>query len=179
MAVLFEYLTTVTVPKLSGQRKISDLGRLSRLELDPYFKKLNDLKRAGADTPESRLDVLGITGSGTLREIYAALPGDVENSWLTEDQVLKFCEDFPHFLSSYDYNFFPLKGDYLQRATMVNMFMAMVLIVTGRVEVKVLPFTDEQTWYSPRARCRLIVAGIPDSKSYQAKNSRVLETAAG
>jgi len=54
------------------------------------------INKPGLATPETPVQVHEIIGDGTFLDIFQALPGTWDQKWLSQDQVIEFCERLPH-----------------------------------------------------------------------------------
>lgn len=177
MGTFFSYITTVSGGEPLGQRRIIDASRIFRFDIDSDFQRFDLVKSAGRQTSKVSLDVLGIRGTGTFDSIFAALPGEGEVRLVTQEEVVWFCGEFPHFLVSKDYNFFPIKQNYDLPPTPDNLFMVMVLQGLDGLIANIRPFTDQTIWRAGNHNRRLIVSAVPDHRFYEEVLCRETEEA--
>lgn len=87
----------IVLRALDGRRFISGAKKTFASYIDGRFEDLQ-MDKPGVETPETIVRVHEIEGTSTLRGIFSALPGVWEQKWLTQDQVIEFCEKHPRWI---------------------------------------------------------------------------------
>jgi hypothetical protein len=68
--------------------------------------------KTGIATPETYVQVREMTGGETVWDMFEALPGDWNHRWVSQNQVIEFCENLSPWLSAARYGtFFLIKKD--------------------------------------------------------------------
>lgn len=89
---------TMILRALNGRRCIARARETFKFHIDHNFKDWG-LDKEGIATPETEVQVHEMEGNGTFQDIFGALPGAWEEKWLSQDQVIEFCECHRHWLT--------------------------------------------------------------------------------
>jgi len=96
---------------LAGGRLIYNAAGTFKSFIDSDFVKWG-IDKPGIATPETILQVHEMIGDGKLMDIFCSLPGAWNQKWVSQDQVIEFCETLPEWLRQEGYaTFFLIKKD--------------------------------------------------------------------
>jgi len=99
------------VPASDGNRLICDAETTFWSGIDEDFVKWG-VNKPGVPTFDSLAQVYEIIGNGTFMDIFQALPGCWNHKWISQNQLIDFCENFASWLRQDGYaNFFLIKRD--------------------------------------------------------------------
>lgn len=101
----------LSLKSLDGNRLICNSKDTFQAGINSNFVSWG-INNAGIATPESLVQVHEMIGSGKFMDIFNALPGIWDEKWLSQDQIIEFCETFPDWLRpSGDATMFLVKKD--------------------------------------------------------------------
>lgn len=80
---------------LDGSRRICDAKKLFALFINDNFRNY----KGGLLTSEVPVQVYQVCGEGTFMDIFLSIPGSWEEKFLSQNQVIDFCESFPDWLN--------------------------------------------------------------------------------
>lgn len=102
---------TLALKALDGKRLIYNSMKTFKASVDPNFKKWN-LNKTGMATPETLVQVSEMVGDGTFMKIFSSLPGIWKQKWVSQNQVIEFCETLSNWLRHDEYDtMFLIKKD--------------------------------------------------------------------
>jgi len=87
---------------LDGSRLIYKAKKTFKSHIDSDFVGWG-LNKSGIATPETPIQVHEMTGDGTFINIFSSLSGNWNQKWLSQDQVIEFCETLPTWLRQDEY----------------------------------------------------------------------------
>ena len=82
---------------LDGSRLIYQAKKTFKSFIDSDFINWG-LNKSGIATLEIPVKVDEIIGDGTFMNIFSSLPGTWNQKWLSQNQIIEFCETLPHWL---------------------------------------------------------------------------------
>ena len=82
---------------LDGSRLICNAKDTFKSGIDSNFVGWS-INNAGVATPETLMQVHEMIGDGRLIGIFKALPGNWNQKWSSQNQIIEFCETFPDWL---------------------------------------------------------------------------------
>lgn len=88
----------LAIRALDGSRIISEAKKVFKVYIDEDFVDLG-INKLGIATPETPLNIHEITTNVTFLHIFHSLPGTWDQKWLSQSQVIEFCESMPGYLS--------------------------------------------------------------------------------
>ena len=80
-----------------GSRLIYQSGETFTSFLDPKFVALG-LNKKGITTTETKIQIYEIAHSGDFIDIFKSLPGIWNQKWLSQNQIIDFCEQLSKYL---------------------------------------------------------------------------------
>lgn len=96
--------------ELKGSRYIIKSRETFKSYIDPDFEKLGN--RNGAATPKTLIQVHEMVANGTVMDMFGSIPGTWEEKWLSQDQVVEFCQSLYPWLRQDGYGtFFLIRKD--------------------------------------------------------------------
>ncbi len=90
---------SLSLNALNGQRLIYNSKKTFPSFIDDDFKHWN-LNKKGVATPKTIIEVHQIMQDSTFMEIFSALPGTWNQKWLSQNQIIEFCEELSNCLST-------------------------------------------------------------------------------
>lgn len=88
---------SLPIKALDGTRLIYQTDDLFKNYIDPAFFK-PPLNKAGIPTLETLVQAGEALAEKKLLEIFSSLPARWEDKWLSQNQIIEFCEKFPEWL---------------------------------------------------------------------------------
>jgi len=88
---------SLTLKALKGKRLIYNSKRTFKSFIDQNFVNWN-MNKKGIATPETSVQVHEMVQNGTFMDIFRTLPGTWNQKWLSQDQIIEFCETLPNWL---------------------------------------------------------------------------------
>lgn len=102
---------SLVLKALDGKRLICKSGKTFRSGIDGDFVKWG-IAKPGIATPATPAQVHEMVGNGTFMDIFRSLPGTWNQKWLSQNQVIEFCETLPDWLrQNGNATFFLVKKD--------------------------------------------------------------------
>jgi len=103
--------STLTLKALRGKRLIYKAK--NTFKSFPVADFVNwGINKPDIATPETTINVHEMVANGTFLDIFRSLPGTWNQKWLSQDQVIEFCESLPDWLrQSGNATFFLIKKD--------------------------------------------------------------------
>jgi len=98
---------TIRLKALDGTRLIYKARETFKGHIDSDFKNWG-LAKKGVATPETLIQIHEMVGDGTFMDIFRSLPGTWNQKWLSQDQLIEFCQSFPDWLRPDGYGTFVL-----------------------------------------------------------------------
>jgi hypothetical protein len=96
---------------LDGSRLIYEAKKTFKSFLDNDFVNWG-INNPGIATPKTLIQVREMIGDGKFMDIFRALPGTWNQKWVSQNQVIEFCETLPEWLRQEVYaTFFLIKKD--------------------------------------------------------------------
>lgn len=96
---------------LDGSRRICKSKKTFKSFIDGDFENWG-INKKGVATPETPVQVHEMVGDGTFVDIFRSLPGTWNQKWVSQDQVIEFCESLPDWLRQEGYGtFFLVRKD--------------------------------------------------------------------
>lgn len=96
---------------LDGKLHIYQARNIFNAYLDPDFEQ-ESLVNSGIATPSTPVDVNEIVEDAKLKEFFIALPGNWNQKWFSQNQVIEFCREHYGWLGrNRKQNFFLIKKD--------------------------------------------------------------------
>lgn len=89
---------TLTIKALDGQRLIYNSEKTFKSYIDPNFVDWN-LNKTGVATLETPVQVHEMVDNGTFMDIFSPMPGNWNQKWLSQNQVIDFCETMSNWLT--------------------------------------------------------------------------------
>lgn len=139
--------TELKLKALDGNRLISKQGKA----FIPYFNELWEINKLGVATSETPILVHEIVGDGTFMDIFSSVPGIWAEKWLSQDQVIEFCESLPDWLFQEGYGtFFLIKKKENKPIDETkpeeNLAVVYVYVFSGDLYVRVYRLEDGSVW---------------------------------
>lgn len=100
----------LTIEALDGSRFICQSKKTFKSFIDEHFVGWG-INKPGVATPRTPVQVREIVGDGTFMEIFRALPGTWNQKWVSQDQVIYFCERLSCWLQKKQATRFLIKKD--------------------------------------------------------------------
>ena len=99
----------IKIKALAGQRLICQSPEVFNISIDSWFNHYG-INKPGVATPETEVMVHRTFGDATSRKFFDSLPGTWNQKWLSQDQVIEFCQ---HRMKGNHHNtsFFLVKKD--------------------------------------------------------------------
>ena len=143
--------------------KDSDGSRLIYNAKDTFKSGIdNDFVRWGINNPgiataKTPVQVCEIVQDGTFMDIFSALPGTWSQKWLSQDQVIEFCETLPEWLRQENYaTFFLVKKDEKEpideNNPQDNLVVVYVFVYSDGLSVCVRRLEYDRVWYGEYRR---------------------------
>lgn len=141
---------TLALKALDGKRLIYNSKKTFKSYIDPNFKKWN-LNKTGMATPETLVQVSEMVGDGTFMKIFSSLPGTWNQKWVSQNQVIEFCETLSNWLRHDEYTtIFLIKKDEgkpIEEANpQDNLVVVYVLVDSDGLRVYVRRFEYDYVW---------------------------------
>lgn len=153
-----KHLTTIQLPKLSGNKVIADSTIFSYIDSDFRNWKADE---KGKPTKAMKIDVFEMDTDATFAQMMSA------DNLMTQDQIIYFCKNHKDLLRHDGYaTFFPFKSN-------GKVFVAFVYVKDGGLKVLVYRFSDDCVW-SAEYRHRVVVPTISTSEPLTPSHSDVL-----
>jgi hypothetical protein len=92
---------------LNGSRLICSAEKTFKSFIDNNFVNWG-INKPGIVTPKKSVQVHEMVGNGTSMDIFKSLPGSWNQKWLSQDQIIEFCETLPNWLRQEGYGTFAL-----------------------------------------------------------------------
>jgi len=89
--------STLTLKALDGSRLICKAKKTFKSFLDADFVNWG-INKPGITTPETPISVHEMIANDTFLDIFRSLPGTWNQKWLSQNQVIEFCESLPDWL---------------------------------------------------------------------------------
>jgi hypothetical protein len=108
--VLFRFISgnrNLVLKASDGSRLIYEATDTFKAGIDPGFVK-QGINKPGIATPEILVQVREIFSDGNFMDIFQSLQGTWEQKWLSQNQVIDFCETFPNWLGQEGFGTFAL-----------------------------------------------------------------------
>ena len=142
-----------------GKRLICDAKKTFKSFIDADFSNFG-INKPWAPRPEMPIQVHEIVGDAEFLGIFKALPGTWAEKWISQDQIIQFCEKLPKWLRQEGYGtFFLTKKDENQPINEDkpedNLVVVYVLVLADGLLVRVCSLAIGHLWYGPR-RHRLV-----------------------
>jgi hypothetical protein len=136
---------------LDGSRLIYDADKTFVQCIDQDFVKWGT-NNPGISTLETSIQVHEMIKKGTALDIFSALPGNWNEKWLSQNQVIEFCEVYPDWLrQNGNGTFFLIKKD---ESTPVNIIkpendfiVAGVYVYFGGLRIGAEPLRHGNVWH--------------------------------
>ena len=87
----------LSIKALDGKRLIYNSKKTFKSYIDSNFVNWN-LNKSGVATAETPVQVQEIFQDGTFMDIFVALPGTWNQKWVSQNQIIEFCETLPDWL---------------------------------------------------------------------------------
>lgn len=138
----------INIPALKGSKTIARADDVFTNYIDSDFENYGTDKK-GAKTEAAPLAVLEIEKDGTFKEIFESF-GNPEELVLSQEQIIKFCEEHKDKLQQGGYStFFLFK-------TNEEFFVARVLVGRDDLRVYVHRFSFDDVWGAEGRRCVVV-----------------------
>ncbi len=96
---------------LDGSRHICKSKKTFKSFIDADFENWG-INKKGVATPETPIQIHEMVGDGTFMDIFRSVPGTWREKWVSQDQVIEFCESLPDWLRQEGYGtFFLVRKD--------------------------------------------------------------------
>ncbi|MFZ4632268.1 MAG: hypothetical protein ACOYL8_03675 [Patescibacteria group bacterium] len=83
---------------LDGGRLFYSVDDLGEFPNSDFFQ--HDFTKPGVATPRMQIEVGEMKQRDNMKEVFGALPGNWNQKWLSQDQVIEFVRNFSHWLLS-------------------------------------------------------------------------------
>jgi len=141
----------------NGSRLICGSANTFKSYLDPDFIAWG-LNKKGVATPETKIRVHEMVADGNFMAIFKSLPGNWNQKWLSQNQIIDFCEQLPQWLRSDGYaTMFLCKIDESKKVDeknpQKNLVVVGVGVGAGGLRVRVRRLERGSVWfaeYAPR-----------------------------
>ena len=151
---------TLTLKALDGKRLIYKAKKTFPSYLDSDFVNWG-LNKSGIATPEMSVKVDEIVADATFMNIFSALPGTWNQKFVSQNQVIEFCETLPEWLRQEgNATFFLIKKDENkpidENNPKDNLFVVDVRVIGDGLSVCVNRLEDDNVW-GGEGRRRVVV----------------------
>lgn len=86
----------IFIEALDGSRLFYSDEKLGEFPNSDFYKF--DFTKPGKPTPRTQVEVGEMKQKNNLKEVFGALPGNWNQKFFSQDQVIEFCRTFPHLL---------------------------------------------------------------------------------
>jgi len=140
----------LNIKALDGNRFIYNSKQTFKSYIDPSFVNWN-LNKAGIATDKTKVQVHEMIGNGTFIDIFSSMPGAWSQKWLSQDQIIEFCETLPYWLRQKGLaTFFLTKKDENkpidENKPEDNLVVILVSVRSGGLSVRVRRLEDGDVW---------------------------------
>jgi hypothetical protein len=119
------------IKALDGKRLIYNSKKTFKSHIDQDFVNLG-LNKTGIVTTETPVQVHEMVGDGTFTEIFGSIPGNWDQKWLSQNQIIDFCETLPNWLRQDKYaTMFLIKKDENKPVYEVNLQDNLAVVHVG------------------------------------------------
>ncbi|MFA5163381.1 MAG: hypothetical protein WC441_02515 [Patescibacteria group bacterium] len=158
----------IKIKALKGRDLIYQAGKVFKSFLDSDFRNWG-LTKKGVATPATLVQVHEMVQSAVLLDIFKSLPGTWEQKWLSQSQLIEFCESRTNWLhQGGNATFFLIKKDENQSVDEnnpgENLVVAFVFVRSGGLGVVVRRLEDDNVWDADGRR-RVVVPQLMPSVS--------------
>lgn len=106
----------------------------------------------GIPTPETLIQVHEMINRGTTMDIFSALPGSWNDKWLSQNQVIEFCEVYPDWLrQNGNGTFFLIKKDENKPISLIkpenDFIVAGVYVYSGGLRIGADQLGGHNVWH--------------------------------
>ena len=137
--------------ELDGKRIIYNSKKTFLSFIDEDFKNWN-LNKEGVATPETPVQVNEIVQDSTFMEIFSALAGMWNQKWVSQHQVIEFCENLFAWLSPTGATMFLVKKDENQPIDEANpqdnLVVVLVRVYSVGLIVSMNPLENGYRWFA-------------------------------
>lgn len=135
---------------LDGSRLIYKSKKTFLSLLDNDFQNWGLIKK-GIPTPEIPINVHEMIANSTFLDIFSSLPGPWKQKWLSQHQVIEFCETLPQWLRQDGYGtFFLIKKDENlpidENNPIANLVVVDVCVNSNGLIVDVYRLENDRVW---------------------------------
>jgi len=142
----------IILPALDGSKTIANSGDIFKSYLDPDFK-IRKINKKDQSTKETQVQVHEMVQDANFKKMFGSLNDDLNKLCLTQNQIVKFCEKYPHYLRKGGEETFFLFKETLEY------FVAYVLIDPYGLNIYWINFDYRGPWDAKRSH-RLVVPQI-------------------
>jgi hypothetical protein len=141
---------TISLKSLTGKRLIYQAEKIFKSYIDPDFVNWG-LNKFGIATPETLIKVDEVVSNGKFMDVFRALPGTWNQKWLSQNQVIEFCETFSSWLKQGgDATMFLCKIDENklidENKPQDNLFVVYVRVRSDGLDVRVFRLERDYVW---------------------------------
>ncbi|MFA6514039.1 MAG: hypothetical protein WCT50_01950 [Patescibacteria group bacterium] len=142
---------TLTLRALDGSRLIYNAEKTFVQCIDQDFVKWGT-NNPGIPTLETLVQVHEMIKKGTALDIFSALPGNWNEKWLSQNQVIEFCEVYPDWLrQNGNGTFFLIKKDESAPVSIIkpenDFIVAGVYVYSGGLRIGAEPLRHGNVWH--------------------------------
>lgn len=146
----------LTLKASNGSRLIYQSASTFKSNLDVGFVDWG-LNKEGIATPETKIQMHEIVANGNFMAIFKSLPGNWNQKWLSQNQIIDFCEQLPDWLQSNGYaTFFLCKINELQKVDeknpQKNLVVVDVRVYADGLGVYVIRLERDRVWRASTLR---------------------------
>jgi len=139
----------------NGSRLIYQSANTFKSYLDSDFINWG-LNKKGVSIPETNIQVHEIVADGNFMVIFKSLPGNWNQKWLSQNQIIDFCEQLPEWLRADEYaTFFLCKIDETKKVDeknpQKNLVVVCVSVGADGLRVYVRRLEDVAVWDAANA----------------------------
>lgn len=143
--------SNIILDPLDGSRLIYNAEETFKQFIDPDFIKWG-INKSGIPTSKTPIQVHEMMSKGTAMDIFCSLPGDWNQKWVSQNQVIEFCEVFPDWLrKNGNGTFFLIKKDedrpINKNKPEENLAMAGVYVYSGGLRIGADQLRNSNVWY--------------------------------
>lgn len=145
----------LTLKALKGDRLISGASKVFTSFISGDFVDWG-VNKPGIATQKTSIQVHEMVSDGKFMEIFSSLPGTWAQKWLSQDQVIEFCETLPDWLRQEGYaTFFLIKKNENkpidEKNPEDNLVVVFVFVRSGGLRVTVDRLENDDVWYGGHA----------------------------
>ncbi len=160
---IINYNRKLVIKILAGEATIANARQVFKVFIDDDFNKWG-LNKPGIATKEICVDVYENVSDGNFWEIFQALPGTWDQKWLSQNQIIDFCEMLSFCLRREEHStMFLIKGDEKlpinKDIPQENLFVVQVRVRPGGLHVRLSQLTNRALWHGTSAH-RIVVPQI-------------------